>query len=46
MMCNTQNYCIFGLYPSFRILKTRDRFGNWICFHSQVGGGHLFCWIP
>jgi hypothetical protein len=42
MVYNTQNYWVFGLFPSSGILentkqKTR-RFGNWICFCLQVRG--------
>jgi hypothetical protein len=42
-----QNYWIFGLCSSSCILTTRkQRFGNWICFHSQViGVRHVLCWV-
>jgi hypothetical protein len=33
MVCKTQDYWVFGLCPSFGILKNRG-FGNWICFCS------------
>jgi hypothetical protein len=38
---NTQNYWVFGLFPSSGILENRKhgRFGNWICFRPQVKGG-------
>jgi hypothetical protein len=26
LMYNTQNYWVFGLYPSFSILKTREHY--------------------
>jgi hypothetical protein len=32
----TQNYWVFGLCPSFRILETTNRFGNWICFRPPA----------
>jgi hypothetical protein len=40
MVYNTQNYWVFGLFPSSGILGTRktQRFGNWICFRPQVRG--------
>jgi hypothetical protein len=38
MVHNTQNYWVLRLCPWSGILKTRERFGNWICFHSQVKG--------
>jgi hypothetical protein len=40
MVYPTQNYWIFGLCPLSSILKSlrSQRFGNWICFHPQVGG--------
>jgi hypothetical protein len=40
MVYNTQNYWVVGLCPPSGILEARkQRFGNWICFRSQVGGG-------
>jgi hypothetical protein len=38
MVHNTQNYWVFGLFPSSDVLGTR-RFGNWICFRPQVKVG-------
>jgi hypothetical protein len=38
MVYNTQNYQVFGLCPSSRILETRKRFGNWVRFRPQVRG--------
>jgi hypothetical protein len=40
MEYNTQNYWVFGLYPSSGILKhyKTQRFGNWICLRLQVKG--------
>jgi hypothetical protein len=40
MVYNTQNYWVFGIFPSSGILETRktQHFGNWICFHPQVRG--------
>jgi hypothetical protein len=47
MVCNTQDYWVFGLCPSSGILRNlrTQRFGNWICFHLQVRGRHLLCWV-
>jgi hypothetical protein len=39
MLCNTQNYWVFGLCPSSGIPETREQlFGNWICFRPHVRG--------
>jgi hypothetical protein len=40
MVYNTQNYWVFGLFPSSGILETRKQrcFGNWICLRLQVKG--------
>jgi hypothetical protein len=35
MVYNTQNYWVFGLFPSSGILENM-RFGNSICFRPQV----------
>jgi hypothetical protein len=45
---NTQNRGVFGLCPSSEILNIykAQRFGNWICFHPQMWGRHLLCWVP
>jgi hypothetical protein len=45
-MYNTQNYWAFGLCSSSGTLKTRERFGSWICFRPQVRGRHLLWWVP
>jgi hypothetical protein len=33
---NIQKLWVFGLSPSYGILKKSTRFGNWICFRLQV----------
>jgi hypothetical protein len=45
MVYNTQNYWIFGLYPSSGIpIQKIQHFGNWICFCRQVRERrHLLC---
>jgi hypothetical protein len=40
MVYNTQNYWVFGFFPSSSIVETRkQRFGNWIFFCPQVREG-------
>jgi hypothetical protein len=36
-----QNYWVFGLCPASSILKTREHYGNLVCFLLQVRGGRL-----
>jgi hypothetical protein len=49
MMYNTQNYWVFGLFPSSSILeKENTMFRKLDLFPSSGEGGirHLFSWTP
>jgi hypothetical protein len=42
MVYKTQNYWVWGLFPSSGILEIENTtFGNWICFRLQVKGGEV-----
>jgi hypothetical protein len=44
----TQNYCVFGLCPSFGILKIREHNISETGSVSPevMGGRHFLCWVP